>query len=82
MPSRTSTDKPEKRHFSAKRSKDFPAWAIATCPREECGLTFLVKINEWLRPRKAAVHKDVTIRGKPCPYCFYTAYPPARKDLK
>ena len=84
MPRRTTgTDEdPVKQYFIAKRSKDFIAWAIVTCPREECGETFLVKIKEWLTPLKAAVHKDVIVYGKPCPYCFKTAYPPRRKDIR
>jgi len=69
--------------FTGKRSKDFPAWAIITCPRDTCGLQFMVRINEFLKPRTISMSdKDVIIRGRCCPYCQMTAMPPKRKDLR
>lgn len=56
--------------FIVKRSQDFPSWFVVTCPREDCGQTFLVKGSAW-SSKKFYKSKDKTIliRGRACPYC-------------
>lgn len=67
--------------FKAKRSQDFPAWAIVTCPRENCGESFLVRISGWYNKRVVGP-KSTLITGRPCPYCFAAARLPARRAIR
>lgn len=58
--------------FEVTRSKDYKAWFIVICPRDDCGQTFLVLGSAW---RKNRVYTDIkgnshTINGRSCPYCF------------
>lgn len=76
--------------YRASRSKDFPAFLIVWCPRDDCPGTkgdrpFLVAEKEWTRPnrleRLAPSGKPIIITGRSCPYCFRSARLPRRRDL-
>lgn len=67
--------------FGATRSKDYPAWTVVTCPREDCAQTFLVKTAVWFE-RRIYGQKDTVIIGRPCPYCFKAARLPARSRIR
>lgn len=66
--------------FKVKRSQDFRAWALVTCPREDCDETFLVKLSSWYKPRKT--HQGTLITGRPCPYCFRASHLPSRRAVR
>lgn len=61
-------------HYLARRSSDFPEWLIVTCPREECGLDFLVHRKQW--------YNSSPKLGRSCPYCFMANRIPKPKDIK
>lgn len=67
--------------FLAKRSQDWKAWALITCPRADCGETFVVKLATWFQPRRYGA-KNTLINGRPCPYCFRAASLPARRSIR
>lgn len=67
--------------FKARRSEDYPSWAIVTCPREDCGHDFLVNISNWFKSRVVGVNKTL-VTGRPCPYCFKAARLPARSRIR
>jgi hypothetical protein len=58
--------------FLAKKSVDFPEWLIVTCPKEECGQTFMVKSKPWRKNRKYndRLGREYTVTGRSCPYCM------------
>ena len=66
--------------YVAVRSQDWPAWLLVTCPREDCGETFLVKATPWRKSRKytASNGKEFVVTGRACPYCFRAAHMPKR----
>jgi hypothetical protein len=70
--------------FTAKRSEDFPDWAIVTCPYEDCNDQFLVRITHWFTPRKykRMSGQEFTIKGRSCPYCFRAARLPSRRGIR
>ena len=71
--------------FTAKRSEDYPGWLLVTCPREDCGNTFLVEASPWLKPRKykrKMTGEEFTIKGRSCPYCFRAARLPNRRGIR
>ena len=62
--------------FKVKRSEDFAAWLIVTCPREDCGQTFLVKASTWTAKKTyKSKDKEVVIKGRSCPYCSKVGLP-------
>jgi len=67
--------------FAAKKSQDFPDWLIVTCPREDCGLIFMVLRKEWFSNRIYGP-KDTVITGRSCPYCFKVGRLPSRRGLR
>lgn len=70
--------------YEAKRSVDFPSWLVVTCPREDCGEIFLVRMSTWYSKVtyndkiKGTTH---TISGRACPYCFKAARLPVRSRI-
>lgn len=54
---------------------------IVTCPRVECGGTFSVKASFWFAPKIVSTtsHGQVTIYGRPCPYCAKVSSIPTRR---
>ena len=71
--------------YKVKRSIDFHDWLLVTCPREDCGHTFLVKAATWLKSRKYKreyTGEEFTIKGRSCPYCFRAARIPARRGIR
>lgn len=78
MPTRTNTEVVNNLPvFVAKRSQDFKAWAIVTCPRSDCGEMFLVKMSTWFKPHHYGKNR-VLITGRACPYCFKAGRLPPR----
>lgn len=67
--------------FRAKRSEDFRAWLIVTCPREDCGDTFLVKKVTWMKERKTDSHGQ-PITSRACPYCFKASRLPQERAIR
>jgi hypothetical protein len=77
--------------FTAKRSKDFPAFLVVYCGRDDCPGTmadrpFLVSEREWMRPlhrvsRLRGVEKQFVITGRSCPYCFRAGRLPKRREI-
>lgn len=62
--------------FEVKRSEDFPSWFIVTCPREDCGQTFLVRGSTWTQKQTYQSRgSKVVIRGRACPYCSKVGLP-------
>jgi hypothetical protein len=66
-----------------KRSVDFPAWLIVTCPREDCGEAFLVKAAPWRKQKKRVsrtgrMNQEYVVTGRVCPYCFAASLLPRR----
>ena len=77
--------------FEAQRSKDFPAFLIVYCPREDCPGTkgdrpFLVAEREWMRPQRLertdSKGQRIIVVGRSCPYCFRASRIPARKGIR
>lgn len=77
--------------YTATRSKDFPAFLIVFCPREDCPGTkgnrpFLVGEKEWMRPQRLVREnprgKPIVITGRSCPYCFRSNRLPRRVDIR
>lgn len=67
--------------FKVKRSQDYKAWCVVTCPREECGETFLVKLSAWFQKHVVGPNGTV-ITGRACPYCFKAGRLPARSSVR
>lgn len=71
--------------YTAKRSVDYPSWLIVTCPREDCGESFIVRMSTWYRKK---VYEDrvkggtFTITGRACPYCFKASRLPSRSRIR
>jgi len=70
--------------YEAKKSEDYPSWLLVTCPREDCGNTFLVEANPWLKRRvyKTMRGQEHVISGRACPYCFRAARLPSRRSIR
>lgn len=70
--------------YEVKPSEDYPDWLLVTCPREDCGETFLVNAKPWRKPRAYTAHngKKYTVRGRSCPYCFRASRIPARRGSR
>lgn len=77
--------------YTAKKSKDFPAFLIVYCGYEDCpgtkaGRPFLVSEREWMRPQRLTrippKGKPITVVGRSCPYCFRTGRLPRRGDIR
>jgi hypothetical protein len=64
--------------YILRRSEDYPDWLLVTCPREDCGETFLVLAKAWRRVRKYKTLRgeEHVISGRACPYCFRAAKVP------
>lgn len=71
--------------YEAKRNVDFPSWLVVTCPREDCGEIFLVRMSTWYSKK---TYKDrirgtlYTITGRPCTYCSKVSRIPARSSIR
>jgi hypothetical protein len=78
--------------YAVAPSKDFPAYLLVRCPKEDCPshiedevLPFLVDAEVWRAKREAPAPPDLKARGqetveifgRSCPYCMRVSRMPA-----
>lgn len=56
--------------FEVEISNDYDGWLLVTCPRDDCGLTFLVERRPWTKTMHSKVKPEVVLHGRSCPYCY------------